>query len=214
MFHHENAMKRIYFLICIFLPIILFSIFVFAIIQKTNLLADLGSSLNYYVENFKALTSINNIKVIIFGAGSDYYSVTSPLLANILLMQGLVGFVSYILIWGFGIFKARNVLLKTIRNKESIKTIGSLMFIMFFVPIYNVFSTTGLNLIVLWWVAFSLICAYEFKGEVNLFDSKVNPIYVIGKRYPRAGIFLKFLLVIALGIIAIFGLTFILGIVK
>ncbi len=120
------------------------------------------ATLQSYVTAFQTLTSV---KAIIIGNGVGT-TVAGNLIANVIMNQGLVGIIAYVIMAVAGFYLA----LQRVAAEVAAKSLWSLpfIFIVFAAPILGLLANPGIVVIILWWAVLGLLAAKQIWDHHNL----------------------------------------------
>ena len=129
------------------------------IISDTGKLEAFNNVLMSYESALKRISE--SLLTLITGVGASQVSVNYPFVASVLIANGLLGLLGYILVFGFGVYKGIKLLIK---EQSSLKNI-CIVTILLFIPILSLFIYPSLILLVIWWIVFSIILNPKLKNN-------------------------------------------------
>jgi len=158
-----------------------------------------------------------NLSKILIG-GSAYDAVTkssnlntsSSILTNVLITQGLVGLIAYLVLFGTGILVLIKSIRKSLQQKSHRVLVALSGFSLLFVTLYSVITYPGELFTIVWWFSFvSLTVFLAIKSLTKVFileDWRVSRLFLKDK----PGIYLRVLvsvIVLILGILTVISIT-------
>lgn len=178
-------------------------------ISRQNVITDITSQ---YTEGFRLITGgsstidQNNLRSILMGVGNDNYNPSQSFLVNVLIVNGLIGFLIFISLWIYFIKIAKDLLLSSIKSNKNYKVSVLILVTVILIPLNLAFSYASLITVVLLWLVYAFAVALQSKEKVNYFES------VNDEKSNRIMTFAKVVLAVAVVLAVIYLVNIIFGV--
>lgn len=119
-----------------------------------------------FIDGFNSLTSsrfdtIEVIQNLFLGLGADANIVSQTLYTNVLVSQGFFGIIAYVILFGSALYFGSQFVVKSYLNHSYFPFISTLFFVIGFIPLLSFFTYPGIYLLIVWWISFSMLMAYN-----------------------------------------------------
>ncbi len=113
-----------------------------------------------------AFSRINDdLITLITGTGAGLTTVNFPLGASIIIANGILGVIGYLVLYIFAFIESIKLLIKESKTLLQFFVKVCLTTVIIFVPIFSLFAYPSLFVILSWWVVLSLILENKYKNK-------------------------------------------------
>lgn len=193
----------------ILMPVVLILVLIFANAGNAAGLSIISDSLKTTTDSLTSISNYasTNFSVLLFGAGADSLRLSSSLVGNVILTQGLLGIISYIFLMTYTIVAIARFVYNNFKTGGNYIIPSFLLFISSLIAFESLFIYVGIKLIYIFWVCLALITVrYMHKSKKNFVrlsseDFAINELKVGKFELPQ---WAKFIIALVIIIVSIY----------
>lgn len=165
--------------------------------QVSRITSDFNSIINSF--NYLFSESSKNFLTVFMGTGFKGAIGDTSLLSNIIRIQGLIGFITYIVFGSFAVINLTKALKANLYNN---KVLYAIAFVIISVPIFSLFVYPTIFVSILWWVCFASLSFIMAPNSVKeTLDKRIFPLTIFGRFNNIYGLLLKLILIVTFAIL-------------